>query len=80
MICLDNYAYNAVDEQASKTIWVGSIDPHTTEPQLRVAFEHYGPIESVKILPHRNCAFVKYYDLQSSTSVFVYLLLILGLS
>eukprot|EP00698_Gefionella_okellyi_P022998 TRINITY_DN7722_c0_g1_i1.p1 TRINITY_DN7722_c0_g1~~TRINITY_DN7722_c0_g1_i1.p1 ORF type:complete len:208 (-),score=44.93 TRINITY_DN7722_c0_g1_i1:36-623(-) len=42
------------------TIFIGGLDPQTTEPELRAIFMPYGTITHVKLLPEKQCGFVQY--------------------
>lgn len=52
--------------QPSSTLWVGNLTPAIREDDIRRAFEQYGPIESVRMLDSKNCAFVTFANLESS--------------
>lgn len=54
------------NEQPSRSVWLGNIHPDTSEPEIRQEFSGFGMIESVKILPHKNCAFVNFLDLNDA--------------
>ncbi len=45
-------------------MWIGNISPDVTESQLREKFEPFGAIESVKLLPHKNCGFVNFETIE----------------
>lgn len=51
-----------IDTQASRSLWIGNLDPTVTEEELRASFEPYGPIESLRLLPSKECAFVNFHD------------------
>jgi len=58
---------NQYEEMApSRNIFIGSIDVTTSEDELRNFFIQFGPIERVKILPHKQCAFILYTHLAGS--------------
>eukprot|EP00457_Paulinella_chromatophora_P006594 gb/GEZN01006613.1/.p1 GENE.gb/GEZN01006613.1/~~gb/GEZN01006613.1/.p1 ORF type:complete len:522 (-),score=31.45 gb/GEZN01006613.1/:73-1557(-) len=44
----------------SRHLWVGNIGDDVTDHQLRVTFEQYGNVESVRVLRANKCAFVNY--------------------
>lgn len=48
------------DEQPSRVLWVGNIGSDVTEDELTEEFEQFGPLESVRILHDRFCAFVNF--------------------
>ncbi|XP_070612864.1 tetratricopeptide repeat protein 31 isoform X3 [Erythrolamprus reginae] len=41
-------------------VWVGNLAPTITPQGLRHYFQPFGPVESVRCLPHKACAFVNY--------------------
>ncbi|KAI9919115.1 hypothetical protein PsorP6_011879 [Peronosclerospora sorghi] len=48
------------DEGANTTVFVGGLDPSTTEEELRARFSALGEVVSVKVPPGRGCGFVQY--------------------
>jgi protein JSN1 len=46
--------------QVSRSLWIGSIPNSTTMSSLDAIFNHYGPIESTRVLTHKNCGFVNF--------------------
>jgi len=54
----------------STTIWVGNLHPETQEVELHQAFTPFGEILSIKLLQHKNCAFVRYKDMEGSTAAY----------
>ncbi|KAL4123924.1 hypothetical protein KRP22_011883 [Phytophthora ramorum] len=50
----------AEEEGANTTVFVGGLDPSTTEDELRARFGALGEIVSVKVPPGRGCGFVQY--------------------
>ncbi|KAF1313518.1 Nuclear acid binding, partial [Globisporangium splendens] len=51
---------NTEEEGANTTVFVGGLDPSTTEEELRARFGAIGDIVSVKVPPGRGCGFVQY--------------------
>ncbi|KAH3766823.1 rna binding protein jsn1 [Pelomyxa schiedti] len=51
--------------QPSRSLWVGSLHPETTDDELRSTFSSFGLIDSVKLLPQKNCCFIKFEDIPS---------------
>ncbi|RKP39645.1 armadillo-type protein, partial [Dimargaris cristalligena] len=63
----DNYA--SVDAQAmqpTRAIWVGNISSSTTPAALQSVFSAFGPIESARVLTHKNCGFVNFEKLEDA--------------
>ncbi|KUF96600.1 2OG-Fe(II) oxygenase superfamily protein [Phytophthora nicotianae] len=48
------------EEGTNTTVFVGGLDPSTTEDELRARFGALGEIVSVKVPPGRGCGFVQY--------------------
>ena len=42
------------------TLYVGNIERHWTEDDLRNVFKKYGDLSRVKLVPNKSCAFVTY--------------------
>ncbi|KAL7416118.1 hypothetical protein BDY24DRAFT_413024 [Mrakia frigida] len=51
----------------TRALWVGSIPSSTTPARLLTIFSVYGPVESVRVLTHKNCGFVNFERLDSAT-------------
>ncbi|KAJ1927990.1 hypothetical protein IWQ60_002453 [Tieghemiomyces parasiticus] len=63
----DNYA--SVDAQAmqpTRAIWIGNISAATTPAALQSVFSAFGPIESARVLTHKNCGFVNFEKLEDA--------------
>lgn len=45
--------------QASRSLWIGSVGHNITAQDLLDSFSMYGAIESVRLLPEKECAFIK---------------------
>jgi protein JSN1 len=52
------------DVQISRSLWIGSIPNSTTMSSLDAIFAHYGPIESTRVLTHKNCGFVNFESVE----------------
>lgn len=44
----------------ARALWVGNISAHTTPQLLHSVFSPFGPIESARVLTHKNCGFVNF--------------------
>nr|ODN92304.1 hypothetical protein L204_05403 [Cryptococcus depauperatus CBS 7855] len=54
---------DAVKPQSpSRTLWVGNLDVQVTKGVVYEVFEQYGPIESIRMLPEKTCAFVNFFS------------------
>lgn len=51
---------------ASRSLWIGSIPNSTTVSSLDAIFSIYGPIESTRVLTHKNCGFVNYHNVTNA--------------
>jgi protein JSN1 len=56
-----NGSLNSMDAQLQSTptraLWIGSIPSSTTPATILSVFSPYGPIESARVLTHKNCGF-----------------------
>ncbi|KAL7750762.1 hypothetical protein RI367_003719 [Sorochytrium milnesiophthora] len=50
----------------SRSIWVGNVGASTSSADLFGAFTAYGPIESLRMLPDKDCAFINYVWLEDA--------------
>ncbi|KAB8616644.1 hypothetical protein FH972_025979 [Carpinus fangiana] len=57
---------DTVSEDASRALWLGNIPSSTTTSSLKVIFEPFGKIESVRVLTHKSCGFVNFETLESA--------------
>lgn len=53
-------------EGPTQSLWLGNIPSSTTGSSLKAIFDLYGPIESVRVLTHKNCGFVNFENLNSA--------------
>lgn len=51
---------------ASRSLWVGNIDASVTMDNLSSVFSMYGPIESVRLLLEKECAFINYFHVDDA--------------
>jgi protein JSN1 len=49
---------NQVQTTPTRALWIGSIPASTTPSDLLNVFSPFGPIESARVLTHKNCGFV----------------------
>ncbi|KAI9269993.1 armadillo-type protein [Helicostylum pulchrum] len=50
----------------SRSLWIGNIDMSITVDGLTRLFSNYGPIESVRLLMEKECAFINFYHLDDA--------------
>jgi protein JSN1 len=55
----NNAGLGGMELQSSPTraLWIGSIPSTTTPATILSVFSPYGPIESARVLTHKNCGF-----------------------
>eukprot|EP01117_Protostelium_nocturnum_P005194 TRINITY_DN188_c0_g1_i2.p1 TRINITY_DN188_c0_g1~~TRINITY_DN188_c0_g1_i2.p1 ORF type:complete len:729 (-),score=207.02 TRINITY_DN188_c0_g1_i2:703-2889(-) len=53
-------------QEPTRSVWVGSLHPETTDFDLQNIFGRFGMIEHVKLLHGKQCAFVQFFDLESA--------------
>ena len=53
-------------EGPTRALWIGSIPVSTTVSSLDAIFSQYGPIESTRVLTHKNCGFVNFERVESA--------------
>ncbi|ORX96437.1 hypothetical protein BCR34DRAFT_180799 [Clohesyomyces aquaticus] len=53
-------------EGPTRALWLGNIPSSTTVSSLNVIFATFGPIESTRVLTHKNCGFVNFESLESA--------------
>ncbi|GAA6062356.1 hypothetical protein JCM10212_005698 [Sporobolomyces blumeae] len=47
-------------QQPTRSLWVGNLDPKTTTADLQQVFAPYGAIESLRLIPDKECGFVNF--------------------
>ncbi|KAJ1915370.1 hypothetical protein H4219_004355 [Mycoemilia scoparia] len=52
----------------TRSIWVGNLDPALSSEELIAKFGKYGRVESLRLLPDRQCAFVNFMRLEDAIS------------
>ncbi|KAG0147340.1 hypothetical protein CROQUDRAFT_43052 [Cronartium quercuum f. sp. fusiforme G11] len=55
-----------VVQQPSRTLWIGNLDPSTTAQELMSVFAVYGAIESLRLLPDKECGFVNFVSIHDA--------------
>ncbi|ORX56166.1 hypothetical protein DM01DRAFT_1334660 [Hesseltinella vesiculosa] len=64
--------YTSLDQhltqQATRALWLGNITPSVNSTVLQRLFASYGTIESVRILPHKSCAFINFDSIDSASA------------
>ncbi|THU99333.1 hypothetical protein K435DRAFT_964457 [Dendrothele bispora CBS 962.96] len=63
-------AAGGIDAQLQSTptraLWIGSIPSTTTPATILSVFSPYGPIESARVLTHKNCGFINFERLDDA--------------
>ena len=63
---LQQYTPNLSQIPTGRTIYIGNIEDGTSPEQI-INLVRTGAIESVRVLPDKNCAFISFLDAQSAT-------------
>ncbi|KNZ45814.1 hypothetical protein VP01_778g3 [Puccinia sorghi] len=53
-------------QQPSRSLWIGNFDPSTTAQELMSVFAVYGPIESLRLLPDKECGFINFVSVHDA--------------
>ncbi|KAF9002023.1 hypothetical protein BDQ17DRAFT_1357947 [Cyathus striatus] len=65
-----NSSMGGMDAQLQSTptraLWIGSIPSTTTPATILSVFSPYGPIESARVLTHKNCGFINFERLDDA--------------
>lgn len=56
----------AQEQGPTRSLWLGNIPSSTTVSSLDAIFSTFGPIESTRVLTHKNCGFVNFEYLDSA--------------
>ena len=68
----NNAGLSGMDAQLQSTptraLWIGSIPSTTTPATILSVFSPYGPIESARVLTHKNCGFSKFASVHIATA------------
>lgn len=51
---------NQTQSSPTRALWIGSIPSTTTPATILSIFSPYGPIESARVLTHKNCGFSEF--------------------
>ncbi|KAI0374709.1 hypothetical protein BV20DRAFT_385871 [Pilatotrama ljubarskyi] len=66
----NNSGLSGMDAQLQSTptraLWIGSIPSTTTPATILSVFSPYGPIESARVLTHKNCGFINFERLDDA--------------
>lgn len=50
----------------SRSLWIGNLDTTVTKETLLTVFSPYGAIESLRLLPEKECGFVNFLDINDA--------------
>ncbi|KAG0277074.1 hypothetical protein BGZ95_006565 [Linnemannia exigua] len=57
----DSSSSAAVTQQVpTRSLWIGNVDPNFTTNDLMQVFSPFGPVESLKVIPDKECAFINF--------------------
>lgn len=54
--------------QPSRVLWVGNVDPLTTDAEVAQLFGTYGQLTQARVYPPKSCAFVTFQNIEQATS------------
>jgi len=57
-----------MDQNPTRNLWIGGVLPNLREDQIRAEFLQFGALESVRIVPHKNCAFVNFLNIDNAAT------------
>ena len=55
--------------EPSALVWIGGVNEMVSELQVREAIQAVAPVEHVRMVPHKSCAFVRVHDVEAATLV-----------
>ncbi|RAL60546.1 hypothetical protein DID88_009742 [Monilinia fructigena] len=64
----DHLSPNDNLEGPTSALWLGSIPSSTTTSTLTEMFKSHGPVQSARVLTHKNCGFVNFERIESAIS------------
>jgi hypothetical protein len=56
------------DPEESKSLWIGNLPPTATRSDVEIMMQAFGEIESLRLLPAKNCGFVNFVNLADSVA------------
>ncbi|KAL7271611.1 hypothetical protein RUND412_005611 [Rhizina undulata] len=63
---------NSIEESSlegpTRSLWLGNIPASTTTTSLVHIFQTFGPVESARVLTHKNCGFVNFERMETAIS------------
>ncbi|KAI8049937.1 hypothetical protein BDF22DRAFT_745809 [Syncephalis plumigaleata] len=51
----------------TRSLWIGNLPAHVTSTDLMQIFSAYGAVESLRVLPDRDCAFINYQQVEDAS-------------
>ncbi|KAI8321515.1 ARM repeat-containing protein, partial [Martensiomyces pterosporus] len=57
---------HAADSMPTRSLWVGNVDPGLSNQDLIAIFGKYGRVESLRLLPDKECAFVNFLRVEDA--------------
>lgn len=55
-----------LEMNVSRSLWLGNMDPTITEAEVHAVFAPFGDIETIRLLPAKECAFVNFYAMEDA--------------
>jgi protein JSN1 len=59
-------AARSTNQTPSRSLWIGNLDSNTTGQELMRVFAPYGAIESLRLLPEKECGFVNFVEINDA--------------
>jgi protein JSN1 len=56
----------STNQTPSRSLWIGNLDSNTTGQELMRVFAPYGAIESLRLLPEKECGFVNFVEMSDA--------------
>jgi len=51
----------------TRSLWIGNLDLNISQDELTAIFVPYGPIESIRMIPERECAFINFMNVEDAS-------------
>ncbi|KAI9300246.1 hypothetical protein BJ944DRAFT_253246 [Cunninghamella echinulata] len=71
----DEFSYDTITKLANndhhsqtptRSLWIGNLDTSLGLENLITLFSQYGPIENIRLLPERDCAFINFMQMEDA--------------
>ncbi|KAG0096175.1 hypothetical protein BGZ93_004924 [Podila epicladia] len=62
----DGASSGVTQQVPTRSLWIGNVDPNFTTNELMQIFSPFGPVESLKVIPDKECAFVNFMRVEDA--------------